>query len=218
MKLEKVNLYRITHVHNIPHILQNGITHRTSAYANPNYVSIGDVSLIENRADRRVMIDNGDKSIAIPPSIILGEFIPFYFGVRMPMLYTIQVGGNFVANATPPQNIIYIACSLSSVLESTETCYFSDGHATNNFSSFYDRTFIDQLPSIIDWNAVKAIYWGGQDNLNIKRKKQAEFLTKEDVPPQAIIGFGCYDERAKANLIGIGIAEEKIKIIPTAYF
>lgn len=134
------------------------------------------------------------------------------------MLYTIQIGGNFVANATPPQDIIYIACSLLSVLEHTETYFFSDGHATNHFSSFYDRTFIDHLPSIIDWNAVKATSWGGQDNLNIKRKKQAEFLTKEDVPADAIVGFGCYNERAKTNLMDMGVAEEKIKIIPNAYF
>jgi hypothetical protein len=218
MKLEEAKLYRITHISNIPHILQNGITHRGSTKANRNYISIGDTSLIENRADRRVYIDNGDKTIEVPPSVILGEFIPFYFGVRMPMLYTIQIGGNFVENPTHPQDIIYMACSLSSVLASIETFYFSDGHATSNFSSFYDQTYIAQLPSLIDWDAVKATYWGGQDNLNIKRKKQAEFLAKEDVPPDTLIGFGCYNEMAKSSLITMGIAEEKIKIIPNAYF
>jgi len=218
MELNDIRLYRITHIDNIPYILQQGITHRLSSNGDQNYVGIGDSSLIENRADRTVFIDNGDKTIAVRPSIILGEFTPFYFGVRMPMLYTIQIGGNFVERATPAQEIIYLACSLPAILTVATTCYFSDGHATNSFSSFYDQTCISQLPTIIDWQAVKATYWGGEENLNIKRKKQAEFLVKGDIPPEAIIGFGCYNNTAKSNLIDLGAAEEKIKIIPKAYF
>ena len=56
------------------------------------------------------------------------------------------------------------------------------------------------------------------DNLNIKRKKQAEFLVAEDLPADYLIGFVCYNETAKHGLISMGIEIEKIKIIPNAYF
>ena len=70
------------------------------------------------------------------------------------------------------------------------------------------------LSKIVDWNAVKASYWGGQDNLNLKRKKQAEFLVSEDIAPSLIFAVGCYNDAAKNKLIGLGIKKEKIKVIP----
>ena len=42
-------------------------------------------------------------------------------------------------------------------------------------------------------------YRGGNDNLNLKRKKQAEFLIANDVSPDHIIGFGCYNEKVRLN-------------------
>ena len=79
----------------------------------------------------------------------LGDFIPFYFGIRMPMLYVIQNGGNFVEKATQPKDIVYLACSLLDTINSKTTYYFSDGHATDNLTSFYDSRNIENLLEII---------------------------------------------------------------------
>ena len=218
MDLAEIKIYRITHIDNIPHILQNGITHRNSPNHNPNFVSIGDISLISTRDNKQIAVDNGDFLNLNAPTITLGDFIPFYFGIKMPMLYVIQNGGNFVIKSTPASKIVYMVCSVSRLIKKQKNYYFSDGHATDNLTTFYDKTRIDNLSEIIDWNSVKAPYWGGQDNLNLKRKKQAEFLVSEDVAPNLIIGFGCYNEDAKNKLVALGIKEEKIKIIPNAYY
>lgn len=218
MDLAEINVYRMTHIDNIEHVLQNGITHRNSPNRNPNYITIGDISLINTRDIKQVTIDNGDFLDFDASTIILGNFIPFYFGVKMPMLYVIQNGGNFVIKSTPASQIVYMVCSVSGIIKQHENYYFSDGHATDSLTSFYNKTRINDLAKIIDWNAVKASYWGGQDNLNIKRKKQAEFLVSEDVAPNLIFGFGCYNDTAKNKLIDLGIKEEKIKVIPNAYY
>lgn len=218
MDLSEIKVYRMTHIDNIEHILRNGITHRNSPNHNSEYISIGDLSLIITRGVKQVSVDNGDFMNLDADTITLGEFIPFYFGVKMPMLYVIQNGGNFVSTSTPASKIIYMVCSVSKIIERHECFYFSDGHATDNLTSFYDSKRISDLPKIIDWNAVKASYWGGQDNLNIKRKKQAEFLVFGDLAPNLIIGFGCYNESAKSKLIDFGIHEHKIKVIPNAYY
>jgi hypothetical protein len=207
----------MTHIENIPHILKHGITHKNSPNANPDYVTIGDVSLIGTRAAKQVKISNGNRSQSFG-TIILGDFIPFYFCVRMPMLYVMQHGGNGVEKATPKEDIIYTVCELSDIVESGSTYYFSDGHATDVFTSFYDKSKIAELPKIIDRKAIQSAYWGGEDNLEIKRKKQAEFLVAGAIAPQNICGFICYNESSKQRLLEMSADEKKIKVFPQAYF
>ena len=215
MDLKQINIYRITHIENIPYILKYGITHKNSKYSNPNFKAIGDTSLIDTRSNKTVAITNG--GIAIK-TITLGDYIPSYFGVKMPMLYVIQHGGNFVPQATKAEDIVYMACSVIKIYNLGYEFYFSDGHATDMLTTFYNKKEIQNLNKIIDWKAVKTSYWGGEDNLDIKRKKQAEFLVREDIPPNCIIGYGCYNENSKNKLVSFGINKELIKIIPKAYY
>jgi ssDNA thymidine ADP-ribosyltransferase, DarT len=218
MDFESIKIYRMTHIDNISHILQKGITHKNSPNHNPLYAPIGDESLINTRNTKKVKVDNGDYSDLNSKFIILGDFIPFYFGVKMPMLYVIQHGGNFVKKPTPASEIVYLVCSLSKISKDSHDYYFSDGHGTDSLSSYYDSSKVKDLNKILDWDAIKASYWGGNDNLNTKRKKQAEFLISKDVSPNFIIGFGCYNDISKGKLISLGINNDNIKIIPNAYY
>lgn len=218
MDLDKIMIYRITHIANIPHILENGITHGDSPNLNPDFKDIGDTSLINNRKVKTVRVTNGDLLGANGEAITLGDFIPFYFGVKMPMLYVIKNGGNFVREATSPRKIVYLVCSLLAVIESGVRYYFTDGHATDILTSFFDNSKIEELPTIIDWQAIRKQYWGGSENLDAKRKKQAEFLSGDDITPDGLKGFGCYDQLAKDKLISMGVQETMIKIIPNSYY
>jgi hypothetical protein len=206
----------MTHIDNIPHILENGITHRNSPNANPDYVAIGDVSLIDTRATKQINISNVDHSQSY--SIVLGDFIPFYFGVRMPMLYVMQHGGNYVETAIAKEDIIYLVCKLSDIIQLGVTYFFSDGHAMDNLTLFYDSSKKIELPNLIDWSAVKSKYWGGKENNLIKTKKQAEFLVANDIDPQNLRGFICYNETAKQHLIETGVDSVKIKVDTQAYY
>ena len=85
-------------------------------------------------------------------------------------------------------------------------------------TTLYDKSKISELINIVDWHAIKSSYWGGQENLNIKRKKQAEFLVLGDIAPEHIFAFGCYNDKAKSTLISFGIDEKSIKVIPKAYY
>ena len=219
MDLKKITIYRLTHINNVSHIIKHGITHKKSLQANENFITIGDLSLIKNRSTRLITIDNGtDDNIKNCKTVIIGDLIPFYFGTKMPMLYVVQNGGNFVEKPTSAEDIVYVACSLSKIIDSNAVFYFSDGHATDGLTTFYDKTHIQNLPKIVDWKAVTAPYWGGQENLDLKRKKQSEFLVQHDLSPATIIGFGCFNDFAKNKLIGFNVDIDKIKIIPKAYF
>jgi hypothetical protein len=218
MKLDEIKVCRLTHIENIPHILEFGITHKSSQNANPNFISIGDKSLIDLRDSYRVRVDNGNFQSSHAQQITLGEFIPFYFGIKMPMLYVVQNGGNFVQRGTPPQEIVYLVCYLTKLIKTGHSFYFSDGHATDSMTSFYDQEKLKELPEVLDWQAIKANYWGGLENLNTKRKKQAEFLINGDLSPELIEGYICYDEWAGRKIADLGISQNCIKVLPKAYY
>ncbi|WP_462317685.1 type II toxin-antitoxin system toxin DNA ADP-ribosyl transferase DarT [Marinilabilia sp.] len=203
--LRKTFIFRITHIENIPHILRYGITHENSEKANPNYVSIGDTSLISTRKNFKLF---NNKNI--------GEYIPFYFAVRTPMLYVIQKGFNLVT-PSPPENIVYCVCSVQSILDLNLNFVFTDGHAIDSFSSFYPASDIQKLDEIIDKKAINARYWKDENDLDLKRRKEAEFLILGDIQPQAILGFAVYNEKAHQKLIGFGVTKQ-IVIKPNYYF
>lgn len=211
MKLEDVYVFRMTHIGNISHILQYGITHRTSLNANPDYISIGDDSLINKRANAEVVISETYNKI------ILGNFIPFYFWVRMPMLYIIQNGFHEVARRRP-EEIIYLVCSAVELSNNYNEIYFSDGHAVDRFSSVYDKTKLTDVLNLLDWNAIKSRTWSGIEDTDLKRRKEAEFLVKDDISPQFIKYYACYDDITKRKLMYLGVEEAKIKIIPKGYY
>lgn len=202
--LNKIYLFRMTHIENIPHILQSGLTHGASPNRNTIYVPIGDSRLINTR--NNFELPNGDK---------LGDYIPFYFGSRMPMLYVIQRGFNGVP-ITFPQNIVYCISSVQKIRDLDLDFMFTDGHAVNALSNFYDKQDAEQIETLLDFAAIRATWWN--EDLDIKRRKEAEFLVVPDVPLTAIIGYAVYNEAAKAQLIHAGISSEKIVIRANYYF
>jgi hypothetical protein len=204
--LNKTYLFRMTHIENIPHILQYGITHSTSGNANPNFTPIGDGSLITTR--NIFLLNNGRR---------LGEYIPFYFGVRTPMLYVVQNGFNMVA-PTPAENIVYCVSSVQKIIDLQLDFVFTDGHAVDGFSSQYTATNIQNIDTILDKNAIKAKYWRDENDLDRKRRKEAEFLVLGDISREGILGFITYNENAKKTLINFGIDVANIHVKSEFYF
>ena len=196
----------MTHIENIPHILQNGITHTTSEYANPDFVPIGDSSLITTR--NKFILNNGTR---------LGEYIPFYFGVRTPMLYVVQNGFNLVA-PTSAENIVYCVSSVQKIIDLQLDFVFTDGHAVDGFSSQYTVADIQNIDTILDKNAINAKYWKDENDLDKKRRKEAEFLVLGDISLHAILGYITYNENAKNKIITFGADATNVLIKPEIYF
>ena len=199
-------LYRMTHIENIPHVLQYGITHRNSPNANENFIPIGDNSLIIRRNSK--VLNNGK---------LLGDYIPFYFGVKSPMLFVIQRGFNEV-NRTPPENIVYCVTSVAEIIDSGLDFIFTDGHAIDSFSTEYPKNQINNIETILDYRAINNPVWVDENDLDKKRRKEAEFLLEHDLPCKHILGYICYNEEARFRLIDFGVNVDKIVVRPNYYF
>lgn len=196
----------MTHIENIPHILRYGITHSSSANANPNFVSIGDGSLISTR--NNISLNNGR---------LLGEYIPFYFGARTPMLYVVQNGFNMVA-PTPAENIVYCITSVQKIIDLELDFVFTDGHAVGGFTSQFAPQDIDKLDNILDWKAITAKYWHDDNDLDLKRRKEAEFLVSGDISINAILGYLVYNQNSKDKIINYGVDAANVHIKSEYYF
>lgn len=201
------HIYRMTHLENIPHIFEHGLTHYQSPNMNPDYVPIGDGTLIQKRV-----------SVQIPGGSMLGEYLPFYFGVRMPMLYVIQNGFNGV-HAVNPSNIVYCVVSIKSIVLDNFNFMFTDGHAVDGLTSFYDPSRIDEIDNIVDSKAVNSKYWRDDTDLDLKRRKEAEFLILGDVPPNKVMGFLTYSDETMQSIMQMdGFGKKKIFVRPDCYF
>lgn len=197
--------FRITHIDNIGHIVRCGIVKADSPLRDEHFVSIGDRSIIDVRRGFRI---NGWR---------LNEFIPFYFGPRSPMLYVIQHGYNGVEKVDP-ERIVYCVIRLEDLVNNNIDCIFTDGHALSNLSSWYTKDRLPQIDSIVHYEDVYSSQWNSDKDIDLKRRKEAELLLKNDLPAVFIKGYVVYNEQARQTLINLGIDENMIAVMPGYYF
>lgn len=197
--------FRITHIDNIPHIIKYGLVKAESPLHDENFVTIGDRQIIGLRGGMDVK------------GYRIGDYIPFYLGPRSPMLYVIQHGYNGVRRVEP-ENIVYCVIRLDDLVSNDIDCIFTDGHALSFLTSFYSKEKLKSISSIINYDDVYSSQWNSEEDLDLKRRKEAELLVKNDLPVQFIRGFAVYNNNAKVRLIGMGVAENMIAVMPGYYF
>lgn len=197
--------FRLTHIDNIPYIEQCGLVRADSPLRDPNYVSIGDHQVMGIRASRDVK------------GYHLNEYVPFYFGARSPMLYVIQHGYNGVARVEA-ENIVYCVIRLDDLIHDNIDCIFTDGHALSAFTSFYQKNMLSRIDEIVKYNDVFSSQWNIEEDLDLKRRKEAELLVKQDLPAKYVRGYVVYNVKAQQQLISSGVAPKKIVTVPDYYF
>lgn len=197
--------FRITHIDNMAHIVRNGLVKADSPLRNEHFVSIGDNQVIRLRGQRNVK------------GYRIGDYIPFYLGPRSPMLYVIQNGYNGVQRVEP-EKIVYCVIRLDDLINCDIDCIFTNGHALSELTSFYTKDKLPQINSLIRYEDVYSSQWSSEEDMDLKRRKEAELLVKSDLPAKFIRGYVVYNENAKQILIGLGIDANKIVVSPKYYF
>jgi len=161
---------------------------KNHAQADANYITIGDSILIQQRSEYPVGIN--------PPNGLLGDYVPFYFGPLSPMLYNIATGYRAVTKRAQ-EDIIYICCSVKSIIDNCEQWCFTDGHAKNAITTFYNNLDLKH----VDIQLTGQRYWNNtEDDFDRMRKKQAEFLVKSHVPPNCIKNIVVYNAKSEEKV------------------
>jgi hypothetical protein len=161
-------IYHITHVENLPSILQHGGLWSDSERIRQSLqtTNIGHKHIKARRLRRAVTAGRRGN---------LGEYVPFYFCNRSVMLYPIKCGHPDYAGGQ--DDVIHLVSSINAVTTRQLDWVFTDRHAELNYAIYYDD--LADL-SFVDWTVMPLQYWN--DPGECKEKRQAEFLVFEFFP------------------------------------
>lgn len=179
-----VKLFHITDISNLAAILSAGGLLSDVALAKSAHSVIG----YEHIKQRRMT----QYRVQCCSSRFVGEFVPFYYCPRSPMLYLINQG----KTGKPlgyQNNVVHLQTSIGRVMNACSSWAISDGNAGAGYTSFYNElSALDQL----DWEVISSNNWSGDR----RNKKQAEFLAADFLPWEAIESVGCFNSQAVSRV------------------
>jgi len=182
-------LFRITHIRNIPWILDHGLHCASAPVQDPDFVSIGNPDLIGKRAGRTV----------VGPGGTLSDYVPFYLTPLTPMLYNIKTGRNGT-KVTPMPEITILVTSLPRIAAMGVRFLLADRHAF-----LATARFSDQVSSLaeVDWPRLQVSDFERRpDDPERFDRYQAEALVHRHLPVQNLNRIICYGADQMSLLSG----------------
>lgn len=192
--------YRISHIDNLPLLLQNGIVNKNHPNANNSYIRIGNQEIIDVRSLTPVRINNYG---------MIGDYVPFYFTPKSIMLYNIITG--YWHPSVPKRNrneILVIRCLISD-LATLPKWFFTNGQGNDIASDHYNNlAYLHQ----IDWQSIQNNDFSKSDgDYDRPRRYQAEFLVHQQVPLMSIESLNVYNQQT-ADIVNAVLNQNNINL------
>lgn len=204
---KQTRIYHITDVSNLQGIIDEGGLHSDAAMraSGVAHTEIGYGTIKWRRLTQY--------TIGCCENRFVGEFVPFYFAPRSPMLYTINKGNT----GRPPgcqTSILHLVSSVDIAWKLGQPWAISDGNAGAGYTTFSNGN--DALDEV-DWSAVRSDIWGG-DKMH---KKMTEFLIRDFFPVTAFIGIAAQNDKVAEEVtatLKVNNIQIPVKTIKTWYF
>jgi hypothetical protein len=188
---ERALIFRITHRQNLPWVLGNGLHCRNSNRLDPNFVGIGNPSLISDRHH---------VGVPIPPGGTLSDYVPFYFTPMSVMLLNIKTGYRGIQQRRNDE-IAILVCSLPKLNQDGVSFVFTDRHARLASAEFFgDVADLDR----IDWKILQNRDFSRDNNdLGKMERYQAETLVHRHLSIDSLLAIACYNsiERDRVDVL-----------------
>ena len=207
---QDARIFRITHIDNVPWLLDHGLHCQSSTTRDPNFVPIGMASLIDKRRTHPVTIGPGG---------VLADYVPFYFTPWSMMLMNIHTGYGGVTKRVNDE-IVILGARLPALWSRGLAAIFTDGHAYMKQTQPFDNPArLDR----VDWNILRARNFTKDERDPDKtRRYQAEALVHSHVPVDALGGIVCYTIKAQARVdrwvSERGLGGPSVTVQPKWYF
>ncbi len=171
-------IYHITHMRNFERIIAGGGLVCDRKAQDVPHARIGHQHIKDRRMQRPV---------PLPPGGTLGDYVPFYFAPRSPMLYVIQKG-QVEGYAGGQSEVVHLVSTVEAADKANLRWVFTEGHAVILFTGFFNDL---QDLGRIDWAVMRSRYWfDTNDDPDRERRRQAEFLVHDFFPWELISHIG----------------------------
>jgi ssDNA thymidine ADP-ribosyltransferase, DarT len=179
----RVPIYHITHVDNLPSILEQGgllPDQRMIDRGGPS-ATIGMSRIKERRLGLSVKCHPGD---------YVGEYVPFYFCPRSIMLFLMHCRNPELAYRGGQGPIVHLEADMQEAVAWAEAQGHRWAFTLSNAGAFYAE-FHKRLEDLsqVDWSAVRSQDFRDQQ---VKERKQAEFLLREFFPWHLVQRIGVH--------------------------
>jgi len=178
-------IYHITHIDTLPAIIADGCLwsdYEIRKRDNPRVV-IGYCTIKHRRLERY--------RVSCHPQTFVGQYVPFYFCSRSPMLYVINKRNADLDYRGGQDRIVHLVSRIGLAVDAAgdRPWAFSEGNAGAEYAQFWNN--MDQINDCVNWDAVTSQFW---TDPTVKERKQAEFLVYESFPWSSIVGVGTIDQ------------------------
>ncbi len=185
MVLKSPKIYHITHLENLPRIVDDALWSDAERIRRNLHCSIVGMSEIKRRRLEELIVD-------CHPATKVGEYVPFYLCPRSVMLYLLYKGNHVdLRYAGGQRPIVHLEADLRSAVKwahrENRNWAISNGNAGTRYTQFFnDLSDLEKL----DWNAIGATKW---NDPIVRERKQAEFLLHGWFPWQLVERIGVID-------------------------
>ena len=188
------SLYYITHIENLPSILQRGIlSHKKVEELKVSYTPIYDTGIVSKRKDK-----------SAPEQSSLWEYANLYFQPRNPIMYRVvhDKDKRDIAVVAVKPEVLTVAGGL-----------ITDGNAANDPTQFFPTTEgLGVLQK--QWGVIQNDWWNDLDGS--KRKIMAECLIPALISPELVHSVFVVDHTTKERVEAI-IGSAKVPVVPEPY-
>ena len=203
----KTLLYHITDVANLQSIFDEGslLSDAAMRAAGKDVTEIGYATIKWRRLN--------SYSVDCCNGRFVGEFVPFYFCPRSPMLFTINKGNT----GRPPgcqTSILHLVSDVGRAWSLNKAWAISDGNAGAAYTTFSNAK--DVLDGVA-WDVVRSDAWSG-DRMH---KKATEFLIEESYPIDLFFGIGVHNQQVAdqvENILNRNNLNLQVKVKKEWYF
>lgn len=179
-------VYHFTHVDNVAAIRAAGCLRcDVEARQGMTKTEVGARDIKESRRRR---------TIPVAPGGHVGDYVPFYFAPRSPMMFRIacdhrdSVPDRYQGGDTP---LVYLVTSVEAVVTAGLTWIATDGNARTATTEF--TSDLDEMDRNVDWPLMGAEQWRSTpDDPDRQRRRRAEFALGQRiiVRPRWYYGYG----------------------------
>ncbi len=185
----------MTRLERLPSIISDGLLSDRAVQARSLAgVDIGYRHIKDRRLARPVKAGDGGT---------VGDYVPFYFAERSPMLYAIKCG-NLGSEASDQSKIAYLQTTIERILAGGLLAVYTDLNAALSYARMTaDLADLDG-DDFVDWPLMRQTMWNNTaDDPDRKERRQAECLVDGPIPWALVEGITVRTEAAAEQVVAM---------------